>query len=313
MVERVEQTVSLGPDGPRLRPLGVGTWQWGSRFLWGYGRQFGADDLRGAFEAALAERVTLFDTAEVYGRGRSERMVGQLNRQSGGRALLATKFMPLPWRRRKDDLRRALEGSLRRLGVERIGLYQIHWPNPLVPIETWMEALAEAWRDGLVEAIGVSNYSAAQTRRAAAALERRGARLASNQISYSLLERRVERNGTLAACRELGVTPIAYSPIGMGLLGGRYSAKRPPPDWRRLYYLRQGPARVDRLVGLLRELGQARGKTPAQVALNWLICQGAIPIPGAKNADQARANAGAIGWCLSADELAVLDRASPPR
>jgi aryl-alcohol dehydrogenase-like predicted oxidoreductase len=291
----------------------VGTWQWGSRVLWGYGRQFGADDLREAFEASLAAGVRLFDTAELYGRGRSERMVGQLNQLNGGQALLATKFLPLPWRLRQADLRRALEGSLRRLGLERIDLYQIHWPYPPVPIETWMEALADAVRDGLVRAVGVSNYNAAQTRRAAAALERRGVRLASNQLSYSLLERRIERNGTLAACRELGVTVIAYSPIGLGLLGGRYNVQQPPPDWRRLYYLRRGPARVDRLVGLLREIGQAHGKTPAQVALNWLICQGAVPIPGAKNADQARANAASLGWRLTPDELAALDRSSWPR
>jgi aryl-alcohol dehydrogenase-like predicted oxidoreductase len=331
--QKGEDLISLGPNGPRVAPLGLGTWQWGDRLVWDYGRGYGDVDLAGAFDAAIEGGVTLFDTAEIYGWGRSERLLGRLIRGSFPHApgrppverisprpeedgnsrlpVVATKFMPLPWRLREGDLPRALRGSLRRLGMHEVGLNQIHWPISIVPIETWMSALADAVREGRAGAVGVSNYSAEQTRRAYAALERRGVPLASNQMPYSLLQRRIERNGVLKTCRELGVTLIAYSPLGSGLLSGKYSAERPPSGWRGLTYRRLGPARVDALVGLMREIGQSHGgKTPSQVALNWLICQGTLPIPGAKNAQQARENAGALGWRLTADELAVLDQAS---
>lgn len=308
----MDDRIVFGPNGPRVAPLGVGTWQWGDRLLWGYGRGYGAAELQAAFEAALASGVALFDTAEIYGFGRSERLLGAFIRAAGpGRAVVATKFMPFPWRPRRGDLGRALRGSLRRLGLARVDLYQVHWPAPPVPLETWMEALADAVEAGLVGAVGVSNFSAEQTRRAAEALARRGVALASNQVEYSLLRRRIERDGTLATCRALGVAVIAYSPLAMGLLSGKYDQAHPPPGLRRRLAARRYPAQIDGVVGLLRELGQAHGgKTPAQVALNWLIGKGTLPIPGAKHAQQARDNAGALGWRLAEDEVAALDRAS---
>ena len=306
-----EGFLSLGPNGPRISPLGLGTWQWGDRWTWGYGRGYGDAELEAAFRAAVERGVTLFDTAEVYGRGRSERLLGRFIRSSDARVVVASKFMPFPWRLRRGDLRRALEASLRRLGLSKIDLYQIHWPLRPVPVETWMAALADAAEAGLVGAVGVSNYSARQTERAAAALEKRGLPLASNQVEYSLLQRRIERNGLLDTCRRLGVTVIAYGPLAKGLLSGKYDARHPPPGWRGVLYRRENPARIDALVGLLREVGQAHGgKSPAQVALNWLICQGVVPIPGAKSAQQAAENAAALGWQLTTGELAALDRAS---
>jgi aryl-alcohol dehydrogenase-like predicted oxidoreductase len=264
-----------------------------------------------AFTASLNSGVSLFDTAEIYGLGQSERLLGRFNQAAGRPAVVATKFFPFPWRLRRAEVRRALQGSLRRLGLERVALYQLHWPVPPVGIETWMEGLAEAVYVGQAGAVGVSNYSAEQTRRAHRALAELGVPLATNQVSYSLLNRAIERNGVLETCRQLGVTVIAYGPLGMGLLGGRYSAIHPPPGGRGVLYRQKGAGRVDALVGLLREIGADHGgKTPAQVALNWLICQGMVPIPGAKNARQARDNAGALGWRLTEGELAVLDRAS---
>lgn len=304
-------TIRLTPDSPPILPLGLGTWQWGDRLVWGYGRDYRDADLQPAFRAAVDGGVTLFDTAEIYGWGRSERLLGQFNRASGGPAAIATKFMPYPWRLDRGALRRALHGSLRRLGRERIELYQIHWPFPPRRIESWVEALADAAREGLVGAVGVSNYNARQVERAVRTLGARGVPLATNQVEYSLLQRGIERNGILETCRRLGVTVIAYSPLGMGLLGGRYSAAQPPAGWRGKLYQRRGPARVDTLVSLLREIGAAHGgATPAQVALNWLICQGVVPIPGARSAEQARQNADVIGWRLTADELTRLDQVS---
>jgi len=159
--------------------------------------------------------------------------------------------------------------------------------------------------------VGVSNYDVAQTRRAAAALGRRGLKLASNQAPYSLLNRRVEKSGLLAFCKDLGVRVIAYSPIEKGILSGKYTPGHLPPGLRRRIYSREYVERVQPLIALLRNLGQAHGgKTPAQVALNWAICKGALPIPGAKNAEQARQNAGALGWRLTSGEVASLDAAS---
>jgi len=213
--------------------IGIGCWQWGDRYFWGYGLDYAEDDVRRAFDASLATNVTLFDTAEVYGSGRSERLLGQFSKASGKPVIVATKFFPFPWRWRKGDLLRALRQSLDRLGRSQVDLYQTHWPFPPVPIETWMEGMADAVEAGLTRGVGVSNYNVEQTRRAHAALARRGVRLLSNQVPYSLINRDVERRGLLALCKELGVKLIAYSPIEKGVLSGKYTPENPPPGARR--------------------------------------------------------------------------------
>jgi aryl-alcohol dehydrogenase-like predicted oxidoreductase len=293
--------------------VGVGTWQWGDWLTWGYGRSYKDGDLRAAFDASLAAGVDFFDTAEIYGRGRSEKLLGQFIRESGRKVVVATKFMPYPYvptRWSKGSLRRCLEGSLKRLGLQSVDLYQMHWPFPPVSIETWMDAMADAYNAGLIRAVGVSNYNVSQMQRAYARLAQRKVPLATNQVLYSLMARGPERSGLLAACKQMGITLIAYSPLGMGLLTGKYTPQNPPP-WgvmRARYRMRFG--RVQPLLTVLREVAQGHGKTLSQTALNWVICKGAVPIPGAKNAKQVQENAGALGWRLSADEIARLDEAS---
>lgn len=305
------ETTPLGSTDLRITPLGIGAWAWGDRMFWGFGRDYGESDVEAAFQTSLEAGINFFDTAEVYGRGRSEELLGQFVRASGQSVLVASKFFPYPWRLRQGDLLRALRGSLKRLGLNQIDLYQIHWPNPPVSIETWMAGLADAVEAGLVRAVGVSNYNVAQMRRAHAALARRGVALASNQVHYSLLHRQPERDGLLEACREMNVTLIAYSPLAQGLLTGKYTPQSRPPGVRRFRYNRQRLAQVQPLVALLRQIGDAHGgKTPAQVALNWAICKGAVPIPGAKNARQAKENAGALGWRLTEDQVDALDEIS---
>lgn len=294
--------------------LGLGTWQWGDRFFWNFGQSYAEADVRAAFDAGLGAGLTLFDTAEVYGLGRSEAYLGRFARASGAQVLVATKFFPFPWRMTKGALLRALRGSLQRLGLESVDLYQIHWPFPPAAIETWMEALADALEAGLVRAVGVSNYNPAQTRRAYAALKRRGLALASNQVPYSLLDRRIEQNGLLALCQELDIRVIAYSPLAQGILSGKYSPENPPPGVRGRRYAR-ALRKVEPLVRALRAIGEAhpgpRGpRTPAQVALNWCVVKGTLPIPGAKNARQVEQNAGALGWRLTRAEVEELDQAS---
>lgn len=290
--------------------MGLGAWAWGDRIFWNYGRGYDDDDIAAAFQTSLAAGVNLVDTAEIYGSGRSERLLGQFIRETDQPLLVATKFFPIPYRLTKNSVVNALRRSLERLGLERVHLYQLHWPSPVVPIETYVEGLALAIQAGLTRTVGVSNYNQSQMQRASAILAKYDIPLASNQVEYSLLNRGVEKDGLLDACKKAGTRLIAYSPLAMGLLTGKYSLESPPPGVRGRKYaavLENLPS----LIALLTEIGQGHGdKTPGQVALNWVICKGALPIPGAKTAAQAAQNVGALGWRLSAEEVKALDQAS---
>jgi aryl-alcohol dehydrogenase-like predicted oxidoreductase len=316
MESAMEDLIPLGRTDIRISPLGLGTWQWGDRMIWGYGKTHTDSDIHQAFHVSLQSGVNFFDTAEVYGKGRSERLLGaclQEARQSPLRVplVVATKFMPYPWRLRKGALLSKLRASLARLGLERVDLYQIHWPLSPLPIERWANALADAVAAGLTRAVGVSNYNSAQMLRAHSALSKRGVPLTSNQVEFHLLNRRVEREGLLKLCRELGVTLIAYSPLAKGLLTGKYTPQTRPPGLRSYMFNRARLGKIQPLIQLMREIGQAHdGKSPAQVALNWLMSKGAVPIPGAKNAKQAQENAAALGWRLAEAEVAALDAES---
>ncbi|MGA2194547.1 MAG: aldo/keto reductase [Bryobacteraceae bacterium] len=313
----MEDLIPLGKTDIRISPAGLGTWQWGDRAMWSYGATHTDRDIHEAFRRSIEGGINFFDTAEVYGKGRSEVLLGECLREmapaaSGVPAVVATKFAPWPSRLRGSALLQALRASLARLGLRRVDLYQIHFPFSVVPVAVWANALADAMEAGLTRSVGVSNYSAAQMRQAHEVLSRRGIPLASNQVEYHLLNRKVERNGVLQSCRELGVTLIAYSPLAKGLLTGKYTPQNRPPGMRR-YTVGGGRLRsIQPLLGLMREVGQAHeGKSPAQMALNWLICKSAVPIPGAKNSRQAQENAAATGWRLHAAEIAALDAAAP--
>jgi aryl-alcohol dehydrogenase-like predicted oxidoreductase len=279
--------------------------------LWGFGRGYGEEDVREAFEISVEAGLNFYDSAEAYGFGRSEELLGKFARNASKPIVTATKFFPYPWRLRRKSLIGALRKSLQRLGMASVDLYQVHWPFPPLPIETWMAAMAESVDAGLARAVGVSNYSAVQTERAHAALAERGVPLASNQILYSMLDRKPERNQLMETCRRLNVTVIAYSPLAQGLLTGKYTPENPPPGVRGRRLKRGFLGELRSLIDLMREIGNGHGsKTPAQVALNWVMCKGAVPIPGAKTAKQAKENAGALGWKLDSDEVKALDTAS---
>jgi aryl-alcohol dehydrogenase-like predicted oxidoreductase len=303
MAERDEGLIALGATDVRVSPLGVGTNSWGARA--------GPDpDKKATFTALLDAGISLFDTAEIYTATASESTLGRCIRASARTPSLITKFFPFPWRLGPDRLVPALRRSLARLQVPRVDVYLLHCPFPPVPIETWMNALADAQRAGLTRAVGVSNCDARQLRRAHAALQARGVPLACNEIELSLLRRGAVRTGLLDACRELGVTVIAYRPLASGLLTGKYSAQHPPSALRAASYGSGTLRRLEPLAASLRKVGDRHGKRPSQVALNWVVCKGAIPIPGAKDVKQATENAGALGWRLAPDEVAELDAAS---
>ena len=304
--------VLAGSDAAIPR-LGVGTWAWGDEKTWGmggYDTATSVDTIAAAWAASIDAGATLFDTAEVYGDGESERIIGRLladDPQRAAKVQLATKFMPVPWKLNvASALASALHASLDRLGRDQVELYQIHGPISLRGHGAIAEALARVHQDGLVSAVGVSNYSEREMRSIDAQLRARGMHLATNQIEFSLLRRVPETVGLLAACEELGVVPLAYSPIGQGRLTGKYSAQNPPPASRN--FSAHPMEKVDPLVAELRRIGERHGgKTPSQVALNWIIAKGAVPIPGAKNAEQAVQNAGALGWQMDADDVVTLD------
>ena len=290
--------------------MGLGAWAWGDRVVWSYGRSHTDEDIRNAFDNSLDAGVNFIDTAEAYGQGRSESLIGEFLKLTDKKVLLATKFMPYPWRLGKSSLIKALKHSLDRLGVPSVDLYQIHWPFPPFPVEHWVEALAEAKKLGMTKAVGVSNYNKNQMQRAYTILSGYGIPLASNQVEYSLLDRRIEKNGILQRGKELGVRIIAYSPMAKGLLTGKYTPENPPPGIRGRQY--SGNLKeIQPLIKLMTEMGQDLGGiTPAQIANNWLICKGTLPIPGAKNARQAEINAGSIGWRLTDEQVKLLDTAS---
>ena len=290
--------------------IGLGAWQWGDRVMWGYGQTHTDKEIRELFNASLNLGVRFVDTAEIYGSGYSERLLGRFLKDMDQPVLVATKFFPWPWRQTKASVVSALKTSLERLGVESVDLYQIHWPSPFMSPERMMEGMVECVKNGWARTVGVSNFGQAHMLRAYSTLAQHGIPLASNQVHYSLLNREVEKNGTLARCRELGIRLIAYSPLEMGLLSGKYSSKNPPSGLRGSQYI-DLLKKIPPVIKLLQEIGLNHGdKNTSQVALNWLICKGTLPIPGAKNAHQAELNAGGAGWRLTEDEVARLDEAT---
>jgi aryl-alcohol dehydrogenase-like predicted oxidoreductase len=305
MDNTIPERIPLGATDLRISPLGMGTNAWGKRNTGDPARQ-------PVLEAALEGGINFIDTAEVYLFGGSEKTLGMLLPKHRAEVVLASKFFPYPWRLGKSSLKRALQASLQRLGVPQLDLYILHFPVPPVPLETWVEALAEVQQAGLTRAVGISNCNAQQTRRAQEVLARHGLPLASNQVEYSLLNRSAERNGLLETCRERGVTLVAYRPLGYGLLTGKYRPEDLPAVLHGRLVTKADLKRVSPLVGLLGELGRNHEKTPAQVALNWIVCKGAVPIPGAKNPAQATQNAGALGWRLEAGEVEALDKEAAP-
>ncbi|NUU20776.1 MAG: oxidoreductase [Streptomycetaceae bacterium] len=293
----------LDVDGfPRLGRIGLGTWQFGSR-QWGYGDAYSSVTARALVGRALELGVTLYDTAEVYGRGRSEHILGEALGADASRVVVATKFAPVVPVARVVKSR--AYASLGRLGVDRIGLYQAHFPNPLFSMDTIMQGLAELRDEKVIDEVGVSNYDLARWRRAEHAL---GSRVLSNQVGFSLAKPGALE--TLVPWAEAhGRVVIAHSPLAQGLLGCRYDAYNPPTGFRaRGTLFRPGNLRrAQPLLELLQEVAAAHGATPAQVALAWVLHSGpVVAIPGASSVEQLEQNVEAAELDLSDDEYAAL-------
>ncbi len=297
-----------------LPPLGLGAWAWGDSLFWGYNPKNDAE-LQQVFDYAMTQSnngiytTTLFDTAELYGLGRSELLIGDFAKQYPPEQIqIATKFAPLPWRTQPQSVVQACQASVKRLGNRPIDLYQIHFPGAWSNAEYW-DGLAMAYEQGLVKAVGVSNYGVDALRACHAALAQRGIPLATNQIQMSLLYRHPLENGLAQACQDLGVQILSYSPLALGMLTGKYTPERPPQGPRKLIFekLKSTPD-YDNLLRTMQEIADGHvGATPAQVALNWARAKGTIPIPGARTLQQVQSNYGALQWSLSEGEVKALD------
>lgn len=305
--------VQIGQSGVEVSAIGLGAWSWGDRSKY-WGPEINQAENLTAYQAMLDAGIDFLDTAEVYGFGKSEEFVNDFMRQTGSRPTLCTKFAPLPWRQTPGSLVGACKKSLGRLGVPKVGLYIQHWPGFFLNAfanDAYLEGLAQCYEQGLCDAVGSSNFNADRVRKAAAFFKARGTCLSSNQVQYSLLYRAPESNGVLEACRESGTTLVAYSPLCQGLLTGKYSKDNKPTGPRAQLFTEGRYQSIQVLLDCMRAVGQDQGgKSLSQVAINWTMCKGVLPIPGAKRAQQVQEISGAMGWRLTDAQVAELDSVS---
>jgi aryl-alcohol dehydrogenase-like predicted oxidoreductase len=291
--------------GVRVSAVGLGTWQFGST-EWGYGSDYARGEALRITSRAIELGVTLVDTAEVYGFGRSEKIVGQAIKGRRDSAFIATKLFPIGLPLMVASRARA---SARRLGVERIDLYQLHWPSPMFPPGATMPRMRRLVESGLLGHVGVSNHSLAQWQTAEASF---GGPVLSNQVRFSLVDRTPERD-LVPWAQANGRIVIAYSPLGQGLLSGRYLDSA-PRNFRRLRpeFSASSRARLRPLIAALSEIATRHGATAAQVALAWLIRKpNVVVIPGASSVRQVEENVAAVDVELSDDEDARLGALAP--
>jgi aryl-alcohol dehydrogenase-like predicted oxidoreductase len=291
----------------KISKIGLGAWQFGSR-EWGYGDPYADQEARSIVRRALELGVTLFDTAEIYGFGRSERILGQALGDDLASVFLATKLFPLlPV---APVVEQRAVASANRLGAHHLDLYQVHQPNPLIRDRVIMRGMRALQRVGLVGEVGVSNYSLERWQAAEAAL---GSRVLSNQVSYSLVVRSPERD-LLPFAQAHDRLVIAYSPLAQGLLSGRYDQDSPPRNRIRAanpLFLPDNLQRAAGLIATLREVADAHSATPAQIALAYVIRHPAVvAIPGASSVGQLESNVAAADIDLADDEYQALQASS---
>ncbi len=300
--------VKLGRSDLKVSVFGMGTWQIGTG-SWGWEKDFTKENVVEALRYGIDSGVNFIDTAELYGGGRSEEVVGEVLKERREEIVLATKVFPTHLTYR--GVLKACERSLRRLQVSTIDLYQIHFPNPLVPLRQTMKAMETLAKGGKIRYVGVSNFGVGRTKKALDYLD--SAQLVSNQVRYNLLQRGAERS-LLPFLREAKMALIAYSPMAQGLLSGRYSLSNAPKTGVRAINPLFSPInmkRIQPILEALREIGNKRDKSISQVALNWLMRENIIiPIPGVKRRSQVEEDLGSVGWRLSEEELSQVESAS---
>jgi aryl-alcohol dehydrogenase-like predicted oxidoreductase len=297
----------LDVDGVgRVSRIGLGTWQFGSR-EWGYGDSYATGAAKVIVERALELGVTLFDTAEAYGFGKSERILGEALGAARDDVVIATKLFPLaPF---APVIRQRATASAKRLGVRRISLYQVHQPNPVVPDSVIMPGMRSLLDDATIGAAGVSNYSLSRWLKADTAL---GRPVISNQVHFSLANPAPLRDLVPFAERE-GRMVMAYSPLAQGLLGGKYTVDNRPGGIRAVnpFFAKENLKRAEPLLDALRRIAAAHDAKPAQVALAWLLSlPSVVAIPGASSVEQLEFNVSAADLELDPAAVAELTAAA---
>ncbi|CAF0988341.1 unnamed protein product [Rotaria sordida] len=306
IIPTAETKIKLA-DSILISPLVLGTWAWGDKKTWNWNEEYDVK-AKEAFDMSISKGINTFDTAEMYGKGESERCIARYktNHPNAGDIVLATKFLPFPYRiSYPSSLINALRASLERLQVNCVDLYQIHGPIHLRSIEVLADALAEAVKLGLTKTVGVSNYSTDEMIKMYDRLQTHGIQLASNQVEFSLLRRLPETSGLIAECHKRSVAVLGYSPLAMGRLTGKYSAANPPPSGRHFSNINMNE--LEPILETMRRIANKYNVSVSSVALNYVICKGVIPLGGARDAKQAEQNAGALGWRLTNEEIVELE------
>jgi aryl-alcohol dehydrogenase-like predicted oxidoreductase len=298
----------LGRSGIKVSAIGLGTWQWGSR-EWGWGRGYGKREVLEAFQKAVDVGINFIDTAEIYGRGKSEELIAEAIRGRREDVVIATKVWP--WNLSYGRLMRAADRSRGRLGADVIDLYQIHWPNPIFPIRNTMKSMKKLVQAGKVRSVGVSNFNLKKMKVAQESLAPLD--LASNQVKYNLLDRGVESD-LLPYAEASRIMVIAYSPLAFGLLTGRYTPDSKPTSVVQTVnyrFSKKNLTQLNRLLRVISEIAKEHNKTASQVALNYLITKPCVvAIPGAKRPDHVADSAGAADWRLTESEVTRLKAAA---
>lgn len=310
---------SLGKTDIQVTPIGLGVMDF-SRGGSLFGLAFpviSQEEKTAIVKAALEGGINWFDTAELYGKGASERSLSKALKAIGkpdDEVVITDKWFPLFKTAR--NIPHTIQDRIKHLDGYSINVYMVHQPISFSSPEAEMDAMADLVKAGKIRSVGVSNFGPERMRRAHEALAKRGLPLAVNQVHYNLLHRDIETDGTLESAKELGVTIIAYSPLALGLLSGKYH-KNPERLNEKPFYSR---GRIKpyyessaALIAMLEEIGDKHDATPAQVALNWLVNfngETVVAIPGAKKARQAKESAGAMQFKLTKDEMEQLSELS---
>jgi aryl-alcohol dehydrogenase-like predicted oxidoreductase len=312
----------LGKSDLQISPLGLGCWQFSKQtgFVGKYWPPLTDEDTIEIVKTSIDGGINWFDTAEIYGRGKSEQGLAnalEKNGQQPSETIIATKWWPIG--RKASSIKKTIHKRLDNLGGYPISLHQVHNPFGFSSVEKEMDVMADLIEDGRIKYIGVSNFNADKMRRASEVLGRRGHRLVSNQVVYSILNRKIESNGIMETARELGVTIIAYSPLAQGLVSGKFHEdrelikKRVGSRKHMNNFKQEGLLKSQPVIDKLKIIAEEYNATPSQVALNWLVNfheDMVVAIPGATKITQAEENTGAMNFTLSQEHLNMLDQVS---
>jgi len=292
----------LGRSDLKVSVIGLGTGQFGSK-AWGYGVRYGDKDIINIIQHAMKVGINIFDTAETYGYGKSEMLLGEaLKDYDRDDFVIITKVAP--WNLRYKDVIKAALRSLKRLNLKEIDLYLIHYPNPFIPLKETLRAMETLVREGKVRYIGVSNFNAWLLRKAEENLK--STEIVANEIEYNILSRRAEKE-TIPYCLKNKIAIIAYSPLAGGILTGKYTPNNPPRDRARAFNFlarKHILAKNQPLFNIMKQIAEEKGATIPQIALSWIISRPLhIAIPAALSIEEVEENSKAAHLILSREEL----------